>query len=91
MTQPDKDNPSKPSKDAMTPEQIHATTQKNQDWNRPDRSQSAQEGQRSVANDSSTPGYGAANGKSEPRTNGLENQDDRVDDLGDSDRTRGGQ
>ena len=44
------------------------TTQKNQDWNRPDRSQSAQEGQRSVANDSSTPGYGAANGKSEPRT-----------------------
>ncbi|WP_108398070.1 hypothetical protein [Devosia submarina] len=84
MTQPNKDNPSKPSADAMTPEQISKATQQNQDRNRPDQDQSAQEGQKSVANDSGTPGYGAEESKSQPRQNGLDNQNARVDDLGDS-------
>ncbi len=84
MTQPNKDNPSQPSSDAMTPEQIQKATQENQDRNRPDQDQSIQQGQRSVANDSSTPGYGAENSGSQPRQNGSENQNDRVDDLGDS-------
>jgi len=83
MTQP-KDNPSRPSSDAMTPEQIRQATQENQDRNRPDQDQAIQEGHRSVANDSSTPGYGAEGNNSEQRQNGLDNADDRVDDLGDS-------
>jgi hypothetical protein len=84
MSQPSKDNPSQPSTDAMTPEQIRKATQENQDRNRPDQNQSVQQGQKSVANDSSTPGYGADSSQSQPRQNGLDNQDDRVDDLGDS-------
>lgn len=84
MTQPNKDNPSNPSPDAQTPEDIHRVTQENQDRNRPDQSQVAQQGQ-SVANDSSAPGYGAEKSQSKPRTNGTENENDRVDDLGDSD------
>ena len=84
MTQPNKDNPSQPSTDAMTPEQIRNATQENQDRNRPDQSQSVQQGHKSVANDSSTPGYGAEQSSSQPRQNGLDNQNDRVDDLGDS-------
>ncbi|MDB5612374.1 MAG: hypothetical protein JWQ22_27 [Devosia sp.] len=86
MTQPNKDNPSIPSEDAMTPEQIHEVTQQNQDANRPDQDQAVQRGRKSVANDSSTPGYGAENGQSEPRTNGRDNQNDRVDDLDGSEK-----
>ena len=85
MTQPNKDNPAKPSASAISPEQIRKSTQENQDRNRPDQNQEGQKGQRRVANDSSTPGYGVTgSSESEPRKNGLENQDDRVDDLGDS-------
>jgi hypothetical protein len=68
----------------MTPEQIRKATQENQDRNRPDQDQSVQQGQKSVANDSSTPGHGVENSQSQPRQNGLDNQNDRVDDLGDS-------
>jgi hypothetical protein len=83
VTQPSKDNPSVPSADAMTPEQIHQSTQENQDRNRPDQNQLGQQGQRRVLNDSSAPGYASEESDGEPRTNGSENGDDRVDDLGD--------
>ncbi len=79
------DNPARPSPDAQTEDDIHENTQKNQDWNRPDQAQQGGEGQR-VANDSSTPGYGSQAPEQRPRTNGLDNADDRHDDLGDSDR-----
>jgi hypothetical protein len=76
------DNPARPSADAMTAEEIQNATQENQDRNRPDQDSVARDGHRSVANDSSTPGYGTtSNGGSEPRTNGLDNQDDSLDDL----------
>ncbi len=85
MTQANNDNPAVPSHDAMTPEQIHQTTQENQDRNRPDQNQKAQQGQKRVINDSSTPGYGITGTKEgEPRKNGLDNQNDCVDGLGDS-------
>ncbi len=84
MTHPDDSSPVIPSKDAMTPEQISQATQENQDRNRPDQSQSVQNGHRSIANDNSTPGYGADTAQNEPRQNGSENQNDRADDLGDS-------
>jgi hypothetical protein len=77
-------SPVLPSTNAMTPEQISEATQENQDRNRPDQSQSVQNAHKSVANDSSTPGYGADDSQNEPRLNGSENQDDRVDDLGDN-------
>ena len=85
MTPPNKDNPAVPSHDAMTPEQIHQITQENQDRNRPDQNQKAQQGQKRVINDSSAPGYGLTDPEDgEARKNGLDNQNDRVDNLGDS-------
>lgn len=81
MTHPNKDNPSVPSSDAQTPEQIHKTTQENQDWNRPDQKQDGQQGQKRVLNDSSTPGYGSEQAEGEERSNGSSNGDDRLDDL----------
>ena len=84
-SQPNKDNPSIPSSDAMTPEQISQATQENQDRNRPDQQQGFQQDQKRVANDSSTPGYGATNPdtKDAPKR-AFENGMDRIDDLGDT-------
>lgn len=83
MTQPNKDNPSIPSTETQTPDQIHQTTQENQDWNRPDQNQAGQQGQKRVINDSSSPGYGSNETNGEKRRNGQDNGDDRIDDLGD--------
>jgi hypothetical protein len=84
MTQPNKDNPSVPSTEAQTKEQIHRSTQENQDWNRPDQNQKGQQGQKRVLNDSSSPGFGSDQADGMERTNGQNNADDRIDDLGDS-------
>ena len=84
-SQPNKDNPSVPSGDAMTPEQIRQSTQENQDQNRPDQNQAGQQNQKRVANDGSTPGYGLTSSEeNEAPERAYENGKDRIDDLGDT-------
>jgi hypothetical protein len=81
-----KDNPSVPSRDAMSPEEICRATQENQDRNRPDQQQNVQQGQKDIVNDNSDPRYSLTD-KADPAKElpkrEYENQTDRMDDLED--------